>query len=67
MGYYYNGMTKSLRIRCVVHLLGIRNAYTVLVGKPKEGNIRLDRLHIKMDINLLATEFFFSNFSTPCI
>jgi hypothetical protein len=34
----------------VVHMLQIRNAYTVLFGKPKEGNRRLRTLHIKMNL-----------------
>jgi len=40
----------------VVHMLEIRNAYTVLFGKPKEGNRRLGRLHIKMDLKQVSCE-----------
>jgi len=32
------------------------NAYTVLAGKPKGGNRRLGRLHIKMDLKQVSCE-----------
>jgi len=40
----------------VVHMLEIRNAYTVLFEKPKEGNRRLGRLHINVDVKQVSCE-----------
>jgi hypothetical protein len=37
-------------------MLEIRNAYTVLVGKLKEGNRRNGRLHIKMYLKKVSCE-----------
>ena len=52
----WNDKIEENKMSGTLHMLEIRNSYIFLFGKPKEGNRRLGRLHIKIDLKQVSCE-----------